>query len=95
MAYVINFDEIKLIGTFSIGFYVNGNNMTCFDNFGVKHIPTEIKNFIGNKNIKAHIEYKHRFNNMWKNLYCIYLFFVKRQKFVRLYKFIFSLWLWK
>ena len=31
------------------------NEIVCFDSFGVKHIPEEIKEFIRNKNIKANI----------------------------------------
>ena len=31
--------------------YVNGNNIIYFDNFGVEHIPKEIKKIIGNKKI--------------------------------------------
>ena len=34
---------------------MNKNNVTCFDSFGVEHIPKAIKTFINNKNIK---EYK-------------------------------------
>ena len=30
---------------------MNGNNVTYFDNFGVEHIPKDIKKFICNKNI--------------------------------------------
>ena len=33
--------------------YVQNNNVTYFDSFGVEHIPEEIKTFIGNKNIKT------------------------------------------
>ena len=29
------------------------NNVTCFDSFGVEHIPKETKAFIKNKNIKT------------------------------------------
>ena len=29
--------------------------MIYFNSFGVEHIPEKIKNFIGNKNIKANI----------------------------------------
>ena len=35
--------------------YVQNNNVTYFDSFGVEHIPEEIKTFIGNKNIKTNI----------------------------------------
>ena len=34
---------------------MNAENITYFDNFGVEHIPKEIKNFIGNKNIITNI----------------------------------------
>ena len=35
--------------------YSNDNTETYFDSFGVEHIPKEIKNFIGNKNIQSNI----------------------------------------
>ena len=35
--------------------YVNGDNIIYFDDFGVEHIPKEIKKFIGNKNIIINI----------------------------------------
>ena len=41
----------KSIGTHWIALYGNGNNLTCFDSFGVEHIPEEIKKFLGHKNI--------------------------------------------
>ena len=31
---------------------MNGNNVTYFDNFGVEHIPKDIKKFVCNKNIR-------------------------------------------
>ena len=34
-----------------ITLYENGDNVSYFDSFGVKHILKEIKRFIGNKNI--------------------------------------------
>ena len=43
---IINLDECKSIETL----YVNDNNITYFNSFGVEHIPKQIKNFIGNKN---------------------------------------------
>ena len=39
------------MGTHWIAFYVNDNNVTYFDSFGVEHIPKEIRKFIGNENI--------------------------------------------
>ena len=40
--YVINLDEYKSIGTHWITFYVNAENVTYFDSFGVEHVPKEI-----------------------------------------------------
>ena len=54
-AYVINLDEYKAIGIQWIAMYVNGDNVTHFDSFGVERISKEIKKFIGNKNIKTEI----------------------------------------
>ena len=50
-AYIINLDEYSYTGTQWVGFYVQNNNATYFDSFGVEHIPKEIKVFIKNKNI--------------------------------------------
>ena len=36
---IINLDEYEPIGTHWIAVYVNGDNVTYFDNFGVKNIP--------------------------------------------------------
>ena len=54
-AYVINLDEYYDIGTHWVALYVQNNDVTYFDSFGVEHIPKEIKAFIGNKNIKTNI----------------------------------------
>ena len=43
-AYVINLDEFKSIGTYWIVLYVNNNNVTSFDSFGVQHIQAKLKN---------------------------------------------------
>ena len=42
-AHVINLDEYEDVGTHWIALYVNDNEITYFDSFGVEHIPTEIK----------------------------------------------------
>ena len=51
VAYAINLDQYKTIGTHWIALYAKDDNVTYFDNFGVEHIPKEIKKFISNKNI--------------------------------------------
>ena len=43
-AYIINLDEYESIKTHWIALYVNDNNVTYFDSFGVEHIPKMIKN---------------------------------------------------
>ena len=45
-AYRINLDEYSDIGTHWVALYVNNNDVTYFDSFGVEHIPKEIKTFI-------------------------------------------------
>ena len=35
--------------------YVNDNNVTYFESFGIEHIPKEIRKFIGNENIVTNI----------------------------------------
>ena len=44
--YVINLDEYSDIGTHWIALYLQNNDVTYFDSFGVEHIPKEIKTFI-------------------------------------------------
>ena len=42
--YVINRDEYCDIGTHWVALYVQNNNVTYIDSFGVEHIQKEIKN---------------------------------------------------
>ena len=55
MTYITNLHKYESIGTHWIALYVNTENVTYFDSFGVEHIPKEIRKFIGNKNIKTNI----------------------------------------
>ena len=61
-AYVINLDENKSIKIQWISLYVNGDNVTYFDSFGVLHILKQIKKLIGNKNTTTNI-YRIQANN--------------------------------
>ena len=54
-AYVINLDKYSDIATHWVALYINNNDVTYFDSFGVEHVPKEIKTFISNKNIKTNI----------------------------------------
>ena len=61
-AYVINLDEYSDIGTHWVALWVDNNDVTYFDSFGVEHIPKEIKAFIDRSLSYACIlflEYKH------------------------------------
>ena len=53
--YVINLDEHADTDTHWITSFCVRDEVIYFDSFGVEHIPKEIKEFIGNKNIKANI----------------------------------------
>ena len=51
-----NLDEYADIDTHWIALFCNRNeNIVCFNSFDVEHVAEEIKEFIGNKNIKANI----------------------------------------
>ena len=63
-AYVINLDEYADAGTHWIALFYRRSEIIYFDSFGVEHVPEEIKEFIGNKNIKA-------------NIFRVHLFFIK------------------
>ena len=54
-AYIINLDQYKSIRTLWIALYVNDENVTYFDSFGVEHIAKEIRRFFGNINIITNI----------------------------------------
>ena len=70
-AYVINLDEYSDIGTHPIALYVNDNNITYFDSFGVEHIFKEIKAFIKNKNIKISIFRIQAYDSLMCGYFCI------------------------
>ena len=70
-AYVIDLHEYSDIGTHWIALYVDKKAATYFDSFGVEHIPKEIKNFIGNKNIIANIFRTQAYDSIMCGYYCI------------------------
>ena len=53
--YVINLDKYADVGTYWIALFCKGSEVVYLDNFGVEHIPEEIKEFIGNRSIEANI----------------------------------------
>ena len=52
-AYVINLDEYGHVGTHWTALFCNRSELVYFNSFGVEYVPEEIKEFVGNKNIKA------------------------------------------
>ena len=73
--YVINLDEYSDIGTHWIALWVNINNVTYFDSFGVEHIPKEIKTSIvlhsQNKNFKTNIFRIQAYDSVMCGYFCI------------------------
>ena len=47
------------------------NEIVYFDSFGVEHIPEQIKEFIGNKKIKANIFRTQANNSVMSGYFCI------------------------
>ena len=70
-AYVINLDEYADVGTHWIALFCNRNEIVYFDSFGVEHVPEEIKEFVGNKNIIANIFRVQANNSIMCEYFCI------------------------
>ena len=70
-AYVINLDEYADVGTYWISFYTKNNEVIYFDSFGIEHVPEEVKNFIGNKDIKTNIFRIQAYNSILCDYFCI------------------------
>ena len=67
--------------------YVNDNNVTCFDSFGVQHIPKEIKKFIENENIIANIYRIQTYDSIKCGYFCIgFIDFMLKSKSISVYK---------
>ena len=70
-AYLINVDEYSDIAAHWISLYVKNNDITCFDSFGVEHIPKEIKAFIKNRNMKTNIFRIQAYDSIMCRYFCI------------------------
>ena len=69
--YIINLDEYSDIGTHWVALYVQNNNATYFDSFGIEHILKEIKALIKNKNIKTNIFRIQAYDSIMCGYFCI------------------------
>ena len=54
-AYVIKHDEYADVVTHWTALFFSKSEIVYLDSFGVEHVPEEIKEFVGNKNIIANI----------------------------------------
>ena len=70
-AYVKNLDDYSDIGTHWVALWVNNNNVTYFDSFGVEYIPKEIIKFIQNRNIKTNIFRIQAYDSIMSGYFCI------------------------
>ena len=70
-AYVINLDQYSDTGTHWVALYVQNNDVTYFDSFGLEHIPKEIKTFTGSKNIKTNIFRIQAYDSIMCGYFCI------------------------
>ena len=69
--YIKNLDEYSDIGTHWVALWVNNNNVTYFDSFGVEHIPKEIIKFMENRNIKTNIFRIQAYDSIMCEYFCI------------------------
>ena len=70
-AYAVNLDEYANEGTHQIASFCNRREIVYFDSFGVEHVTEEIKEFIGNRNIKANIFQVQANNSVMCGHFCI------------------------
>ena len=71
--------------------YVGNNNVTYFDNFGVEHIPKEIKAFIDNKNIKKNVFRIQAYDSIMCRYFCIrFIYFMLAGKTLAEFTHLFS-----
>ena len=70
-AYIINLDQYSDIGTHWVASWVNNNNVTYFDSFGVEHISKEIIKFMENRNIKTNIFRIQAYDSITCGYFCI------------------------
>ena len=89
--YIINLNESESIGTYWIALYINDNNVTYFDSFGVEHISKEIKKFIGNKRIITNIYRIQAYDSIMREYFCIgFIDFILKGKSLLDYTYSFS-----
>ena len=72
MGIVINLDEYSDIGIHWVALYIQKNNVTYFDSFGVEHTPKEIKTFINHSlSIRTNIFRIQAYDSIMCGYFCI------------------------
>ena len=69
--YVIKLDEYTDVDTHWIALFYRKSEIVYVDSFDVEHVSEEIKEFIGNKNIKANIFRVQSNDSMMCGYFCI------------------------
>ena len=70
-AYVIKLDEYADVGTHWIALFCKRRKIVYFDSFDVEHVFEEIKEFIGNNNIKVNMFRVQSNNSIVCSYFCI------------------------
>ena len=68
---MVNLGEYVDVGTHWIALSCSRSEIFYFDNFGTEHVPEEIKEFIGNKNLKANNFRVQANNSVMYSYFCI------------------------
>ena len=69
--YIINLDKYTDVGTYWIALLCKKNEIVYFNSFGIEYIPEIVKEFTGNKNIKANIFRVQENNSIMCGYFCI------------------------
>ena len=69
--YVINLDEYAGAVTHWIALFCIKCEIVYFDSFSIEHVPEEVKDFIGNKNIVANIFWVRANNSVMYGYFCV------------------------
>ena len=71
MAYVMNLDDFKSVGTHWIALHVNAINTICFDSFGVENFPNEINKVMWNNIVTTNIHRIQAYSSIMYGYFCI------------------------
>ena len=92
VVHVINPPEYESIRAHWRALYMTAENVTYFDSIGVKHIPNEIRKFIGHKNIIMNIYRIQASDSVMCGYFCIgFIGFMLKGKGLLEYTNLFSL----